>query len=101
MNICELLENKDIPTIIIPLSYVSEVSKRAIDTYTQKGAFVTKELSAILQKIDNSIVGASYVVTEYRSEYVRVHYEDGSYYDKNVTADSLGILAIEIIERII
>ena len=102
MNLSEMLSKcKELPAIIIPLSIGPTVSKKTLQVYTEKASFVINDLSALLRKIDNTILGASYVVMEHRTEYVRVHYKDGSYYDKNVTADSLGTLAIEIIERVI
>ena len=96
-----LSDKKELPAIVIPLSVAGQVKKQTLEDYTQKANLVTKELSALLKKIDKEIVGASYVVTDCRTEFVRVHYKGGSYYDKNVTGCSLGVIAIDVIERII
>lgn len=62
--------------------------------------FIEGELSALLSKIDPTIEVAERLQRG-STEYVRVHYNGGSYYDVNVTGDSLGVMAIDVIERII
>ncbi len=62
--------------------------------------FIEGELSALLSKIDPTIEVAERLQRG-STEYVRVHYSGGSYCDINVTGDSLGLMAIDVIERII
>ena len=66
----------------------------------EKSQFVGQELFKLIQKLDNTVTNVMYQYIN-GEEMVYVQYKDLSRKRVNVTADSLGCLAIEVIKKVI
>ena len=65
----------------------------------QKKEFVHKELTALLCKVDPAVTGVEYEYDE-NGEYVKVFYEKACI-RINVTGDSLGAIAQDVLMKIL
>lgn len=66
--------------------------------------FITKELNEVCKSIDSKICNLTYYENIKHDEFVRIWYKTCSgywYKDVCITADSIGCIAIEVIQKII
>jgi hypothetical protein len=66
----------------------------------EKSEFVSQELFRLIQKLDDTVTNVIYQYLD-GEEMVYVQHKDLSRQRINVTADSLGCIAIEVIKKVI
>lgn len=65
-----------------------------------KKDFVEKHLFQLYNYLDNDIYRLEYAVTQYKEEYVLVHYANGYIKKINVTCDSLRAIVHDTIMKV-